>query len=261
MTVQSTEVLIGKTKLHLQTNGEGGDTVLFLHGSGGVPCWSPFFYSIGAGRRLLVPDHPGFGGSGDADWLRDMPDMAMFYLDVLDELDLHDVHLVGHSLGGWLAAEIAVRNGARIKSLSLISPAGIKIRGCPMGDVFIWSPEEAIRNLYFDPAFAERQLAQQPNSEQLDVMIRNRYTFTKLAWEPRAFNPSLEKWLHRITVPAQVIWGRQDKVLPAAYAGLWAKHLPQARVHLIDDCGHLPHVERASVAAQLVNDLLNEVTR
>jgi pimeloyl-ACP methyl ester carboxylesterase len=257
---QSIEIVVGRTKIRLQKKGDNGPTVVFLHGAGGVPAWSPFFDSLAEGRQLLVPDHPGFGASADAEWLRNVPDVAMFYLDLLDQLNLKGVHLIGHSLGGWIAAEIAIRNEARLKSLTLISAAGIRLKGCPMGDIFIWSPEEAVRNLYHDQGFADRQLAQQPTAEQLDVLVRNRFAFAKLAWEPRGFNPSLEKWLHRITVKTQILWGMQDKVIPAAYATHWARCVPKSKVRLIDDCGHLPQTEKASVAAQLVGEHLSEAT-
>src|SRR6059058_1555780 len=81
-----------------------GSTVLFLHGAGGVPQWLPFFDTLAEHHDLLVPEHPGFGGSDDPSWIRSMPDLAMFYLDLIEEADLHDIHLVGNSLGGWLAA-------------------------------------------------------------------------------------------------------------------------------------------------------------
>ncbi len=258
-TVQSTEVTVGKTKIRLQKKGDSGDTVLFLHGAGGVSTWLPFFDTIAEGRQLLVPDHPGFGASEDTDDIRNVPDLAMFYLDLMDQLDLERVHLVGHSLGAWLAAEIAIRNSSRLKSLTLMSAAGIRVKNCPMGDMFIWSPEEAVRNLYHDQNFADRQIAQQLSSEQLDVLIRNRYTFAKLSWEPRGFNPALERWLHRIKLPCRILWGQQDKVIPTAYATAWKQHLPQAEVRLIEGCGHLPQVEQSTTTARLVNEHLNEV--
>lgn len=253
---ESTDLHVGKTRIRLQIKG-GGETVLFLHGAGGVPVWLPFFDTLAEGRRLLVPDHPGFGASDDPDFLRDVPDLAMFYLDLLDTLDLRNVHIVGHSLGGWIAAELAVRNQSRLKSLTLISAAGIRVKGSPMGDVFIWSPEEAVRNFYHDPNYAERQLAQPLDSAQMDVLIKNRYAFAKLAWQPRGFNPALEKWLHRITLPTRVIWGREDKVLPAVLASRWGELVPQAQVHVIDACGHLPLVEQAAATSKLVVSHLN----
>jgi pimeloyl-ACP methyl ester carboxylesterase len=253
-TVTSTDVVVRTVPVRIQQAGDGDPTVLFLHGAGGVPVWTPFFDALAEGRRLLVPDHPGFGASPDADHLRDIPDYAMFYLDLLDALDLEDVHVVGHSLGGWIAAEMGVRNEGRVRSWSLVAPAGIRLKGQPMADIFIWSQEEATRNLFHDQSFADRMLAQEPTPDQIDVMLRNRFTFTKLAWQPRGYDPALAKWLHRINRPTTIIWGRQDRLLPSTYADLWSQHLPHAQVHLLDRCGHLPPVEQAEATARLVAD-------
>ena len=101
-----------------------GKAILFLHGAGGWPAWLPFFERLSQRFALTVPEHPGFGGSDDPQWLRDVPDLAMYYLDLLDSAFASPVHVIGHSLGGWTAAEAAVRNTRRIASLTLIAPAG-----------------------------------------------------------------------------------------------------------------------------------------
>jgi pimeloyl-ACP methyl ester carboxylesterase len=228
-----------------------GQQMVFLHGASGVPSWLPFFDLI-AGDGLIVPDHPGFGYSPDAEWIRNVSDVAMFYLDVFEELDLRNVHVVGHSLGGWIAAEMAVRDRSRFRSLTLIAPAGIRIKGIPCGDNFIWNPEETARNLFFDQRFSEAMLARVPTDEEADILLQNRFTAAKLGWQPRWFNPDLEKWLHRAKLPTQLIWGDHDKLMPYAYAALWRDLLPQARLATIERCGHLPHVERAEEVAAII---------
>lgn len=258
MVVVSTEVQVGASSIRMQSAGDGDVPVLFLHGAGGVAAWTPFFDALAEGRQLLVPDHPGFGSSADAENLRDISDYAMFYLDVLDTLELQDVHIVGHSLGGWIAAEMAIRNESRVRSWSLIAPAGIRLRGQPMADIFIWSPEEAIRNLFHDQTFADGMLAQEPTPEQIDVMLQNRLTFAKLAWEPRGFNPSLAKWLHRMSRPTTIIWGREDQLLSVDYAALWSEHVPHATIELLDACGHLPPVEKSAITAEHIGRHIDE---
>ncbi len=236
-----------------------GRPLLFLHGAGGVMTWMPFFDALGEHREVIVPDHPGFGLSDEGRWIGSIGDLALFYLDLIEELDLRDFDLVGNSLGGWLAAEIAIRNLSRIRSLTLISPAGIRIRGIPCGDNFIWSAEEQVRNVYHDQAFADRILGQTLDPEQVTISLRNRFASTRFGWQPRWFNPDLEKWLHRIKVPAQVIWGEDDKLLPAAWASRWKDCLPDARVALLPRCGHLPHVELADQTARIVTEFLKGV--
>jgi pimeloyl-ACP methyl ester carboxylesterase len=249
MPAQLTELKVRGVTIRLHRAGNG-PTVLFLHGAGGVPQWLPFFDTLAQRYELLVPEHPGFGGSDDPPWIRSMADLAMFYLDLIEEAGLNDVHLIGNSLGGWLAAEILIRDRSRFRDVVLLAPAGIRVRGLPPGDNFIWGPEEAIRNLYHDQAFADRILAVKPDESQMDVLLRNRFTAAKFGWQPRWFNPDLEKWLHRIKLPALVIWGRDDKLLPSAYGELWRSRLPDARLVTLEPCGHLPHVEHADSVAQ-----------
>ena len=104
---------------------------------------------------MLVLEHPGFGKSDGPDTIRNVADVAMYYLDVLDGLNAGKVHLIGHSLGGWIAAEVAVRNCQHLASLTLLAPAGIRVKGVPCGDNFIWSPAETARNLFYDQSYAE----------------------------------------------------------------------------------------------------------
>ncbi len=234
--------------------GGRGPQLMFLHGAGGWPLWLPFFEKLAQRYEVLVPEHPGFGTSENPAWIRNVPDLAMYYLDVLDATYQAPVHVIGHSLGGWTAAEAAVRNSARIASLTLLAPAGIRVKGHPPGDNFIWSPEEAARNRFHDQALADAVLAAPPpTDEQLDEQMQNNLSAVKFGWEPRWFNPDLEKWLHRVAVPTQVIWGREDKILPSVYAQLWGERVTGAEVTVLDGCGHSPHIEKVEpVAAKLL---------
>jgi pimeloyl-ACP methyl ester carboxylesterase len=228
-----------------------GTALMFLHGAAGVPAWMPFFTHLAGAHEVLLPEHPGFGTSDNPAWIRNVGDVAMYYLDFLDGLGKR-VHLVGHSLGGWIAAELAVRNCGQLASLSLIAPAGVRVKGVPTGDNFIWSPEELARNLFHDQSFAEQVIAYTPSEEEADLQLTNRFMAAKLGWEPRWFNPALERWLHRIKVPVLVLWGRDDKVMPSAYAKVWQERVPGVRVEIIPECGHLPQVEKADLAAQKI---------
>jgi pimeloyl-ACP methyl ester carboxylesterase len=248
------ELTVDGVKLHLQRKGSG-PPLLFLHGAGGVPRWLPFFDELAAQFDLIVPDHPGFGASEDPGWIRSVRDIALFYLDALEQMDLEGVHVVGHSVGGWIAAQSAVYDCSRFASLTLIAPAGVRLKGVPMGDPFFWGAEEAVRNLYFDQRFADEQLAQPPSGEELERTLKNRFTFAKLAWQPRLFDPDLEKWLRRAKVPAQVIWGEADKLIPAQYGELWAQRLPQGKLIKVREAGHLPHLERPQEVARRVKEL------
>ena len=212
-----------------------GPPALFLHGARGWPAWLPFFERLSQHYALTVPEHPCFGGSDDPPWRRDVSDLAMYYLDLLDQNFAAPVHVIGHSLGGWTATEAAVRNSSRIGSLTLLAPAGVRIKGVPPGDNFIWSPEEGVRATFYDQGLAEARLKETPASEdELDIDLQNKLAAVKFGWAPRWFNPNLAKWLHRITVPTQIIWGRDDGLLPSAYVKLWSEHVPGAKMTLIE---------------------------
>src|ERR687885_4172 len=251
MTAQEYRHNVRDITVRMWRDGQGR-ALLFLHGAAGIPGWLPFFTHLATRHEVIVPEHPGFGNSDNPAWIRNVGDVAMYYLDFLDELGAQRVHLVGHSLGGWIAAELAVRNSARLATLTLIAPAGIRVKGVPSGDNFIWSPEEAARNLFYDQAFADKMLAQTPSDDEADRQLTNRFMAAKLGWEPRWFNPSLERWLHRISVPTLVLWGAEDKFLPSQYAARWRECVPGAKVQLIPACGHLPHVEKTEVTADAI---------
>src|SRR5207245_10518145 len=130
---------------------------------------------------------PHLGGSDETRWIHSISDLAMFYLDLVEEAGLDRIHLIGNSLGGWLAAEILIRDRSRFRSLVQLAPAGIRVKGVPCGDNFIWGPEEAVRNLYHDQPLADRLLALTPRADPMDVMLRYRLTVSKFGWQPRWF--------------------------------------------------------------------------
>jgi len=258
MKYQSEYLTILGARVHLRRAGKG-KPLLFLHGAGGVPVWLPFYDKLAANFELLVPDHPGFGESDLPPWLRNINDTALYYLDFIEALKLRNLDIVGASLGGWIAAEIAVRDSAALRSLCLIGPAGIRVKGIPCGDGFIWSPEEYARNLYYDQAIAERVLKAPMTSEQQDIQIKNRFTTARLAYEPRFYNPDLERWLHRVKPPVQLIWGDSDKVMPPQYATAWQQALPKSKLLVVPKSGHLPQVEHPDAVAACIKTFIGEV--
>jgi pimeloyl-ACP methyl ester carboxylesterase len=248
---------VGDIAVRLFRNG-AGEPLVYLHGAGGFPGWLPFFEQLAAHYDVRAPEHPGFGTLDNAGSIRDVADMARYYLDFLDVIVSVLVNLVGNSLGGWIAAEVAVRNCSRIRTLSLMSPAGVRVKGVPTGDNFIWAPEEAVRNIYYDQSFADKILALTLSDEDADRQLANRFMAARLGWQPRWYNPALERWLHRISVPTLLLWGENDKLLPSAYAEVWKRRVPDIRVEIFPQCGHLPHVEQADRAAQAVLGFLEK---
>jgi pimeloyl-ACP methyl ester carboxylesterase len=233
--------------------GGKGAPLLFLHGAGGAGVWLPFMAALSERYHVIVPDHPGFGRSDKPDWLDQLSDLAYFYLDFIDALGLDRVHLVGNSLGGWIAAELAVRNTRRLRTLTLIGAAGLHVNGVPKGDIFLWPPEERVRNLFVDQRFADERLAQVPSEEQTDIILKNELTTADLAWQPRLHDPQLRKWLHRIDLPTLIVWGDSDKVFPIPYGEEYRRLIKGSRLEVLRACGHLPHVEQADAFVTVFN--------
>jgi pimeloyl-ACP methyl ester carboxylesterase len=236
-----------------------GQPLLYLHGARGAGRWLPFMEALSRNFELIVPEHPGFGLSETPEWLDNIGDLAYFYLDFIEGLGLDQVHLVGASLGGWVAAELAVRDQSSLATLTLVAAAGIHVPGVQKGDIFLWSAQELARNLFYDQKLAEAMLAEQPNQEELDIQVKNRLTTAKLAWQPRLYNIHLAKWLHRITLPTLILWGAEDRLIPPQYGPAFHDLIPNSRLEILPDCGHLPQVEKMTEFATSVTRFLQGV--
>ncbi len=236
-----------------------GETLMWLHGAGGAPSWAPFMGKLAESFDTIVPEHPGFGHSSKPDWLDNLQDLAYFYLDFIAANKLENIHLVGTSLGGWLACEIAIRDSSAIKSLTLVAPAGIHVQGVPTPDTFLWTPEEQVRNAFSNQAIADAALARVPTEAEVEMKLRNALTVALLAWKPRFYNPHLSKWLHRIDVPTHLIWGEDDKIIPYAYADAFKSLIPHLEFTSIPECGHLPHAEKPDVYVKAIGDFIRSI--
>lgn len=248
-----TTLTVRDTTIKLMRGGSG-PTMLFLHGASGAGAWLPYMDRLAEHFDLIVPEHPGFGASDDPGWLDDIHDMAYFYLAFLRELDLRDVHLAGLSLGGWIAAELAVRNTQRLASLTLIAAAGIHVDGADRVDNFLADPETRIRNMFVDQSLADAMIERVLKPELEDVGLKNFYTTAKLSWQPRSHDPNLPKWLHLIDVPTLILWGDQDRLFPPAHADAYGALIPGSEVVVLSECGHLPNIEKT-------NEFVSALTR
>lgn len=237
--------------------GGSGPSLLYLHGAGGSGNVVAFAESLAEQFDVILPDHPGFGESDLPPWLDNIHDAAYFYLDLMAHLNLRDVHVVGSSLGGWLAMEIAVRSTERIKSLVLSGAAGLNNKEARRGDIFMWEPHQRIRNMIVDQALAERLLSMKPSEEQAAIAVKNEFATARLAWEPRFFDPHLHKWLHRIDVPVHIVWGDADAVFPLPFGENLQRHIPGAALTVIPKCGHLPHVEQPERFKALITGFIS----
>jgi len=244
-------ITVNGAKVALKRGGVG-EPVLFLHGADGLPEWPDILDDLAQGFEVIVPDLPGFGLSEAPPFVDDISDVAYLLMDMLEQMDLHGVRVVGHSLGAWAGLEMAVRSCERIRSLALIAPAGIHVKGSPKADIYMIDPDEQARIAWADPELGAQAAARAMVSKHQNQAILNRIASARLGWNPRLYNPRLERWLHRINKPVMILWGDADRIIPPVYADAFAALLPAAKLVKIAEAGHLPHVEqRAQVAALL----------
>ena len=247
---------INGCKLSYQRGGKGVP-LIYLHGTDGLAEWPAILDTLAERFDVIVPDHPGFGASKVPAWIDDVSDLAYIYLDAIAALGLSGVHVVGQSLGGWIALEMAVRSTQHLRSLTLISSAGIHVKGVPKADIFIIDPEELARLAYVDPKMGEAAAERAGADKYQDLAVLNRIASARFGWQPRFFNPRLERWLHRVKIPTHVIWGEGDRIIPPAYAEAFHRLIPGSTVTMIPNAGHLPHVERAGAVADAMQNFLS----
>jgi pimeloyl-ACP methyl ester carboxylesterase len=204
-------------------------------------------------HAVSIPVHPGFDGSPLPSWLDNVSDLANFYLDYLDARGSGGVHLVGCGLGGWVAADLATRNTNRLASLTLVAAGGLALRGVPQCDIFLGADDDVLRKVIHDPKVADRVIAETLTADSEDMRLQNQQVSARLMWQPRLHDPDLVKWLHRIDVPTLIVWGENDALYPKPYAAAWRDKIPNARLEMIANCGHLPQVERPDELAKLVS--------
>lgn len=235
--------------------GGSGTPLLFVHGAGGSANAIGLLEKLTDTHDVILPDHPGFGESDTPDWLGSIHDMAFYYLDFLETLDLRDVHIVGQSLGGWISMELAIRSTERVSRLTLCGAAGISLPDVAMGDLFSWDKETRYRTMIFHKELAEKLLALPSSPEQDAIAAKNEETTRLLAWEPRFHDPDLHKWLHRIQVPTHIIWGSDDPVFPSPYGEKLQDLIPGATLSVIEECGHLPQVDAPDQLKKLIDTI------
>ncbi|EAQ02017.1 Alpha/beta hydrolase [Pseudooceanicola batsensis HTCC2597] len=235
------KVDIDGTELRMQRGGEGTQ-VLFLHGAAGHQGWLPFADALAKDHDVIATEHPGFGLSDGYSWADSIAKLADFYVKFLGTEGIGPVHLIGSSLGGWLASEIAVRDESLLRSLTLISPAGIYTPQLDLPDMLSMSYEELMRAVFASSAVADMVLSQPLTPEQMDMRARNGKAVARLG--ARGFyNPDFPEQLSSITVPTTIIWGDTDRIVPTGYGPLWKAAIAHSTLHVLDDCGHLPHIE------------------
>lgn len=253
-------VEVGGSKLHLIKGGEG-PPLLFLHSIEGNLGWIPWMEEVSKSATVYAPTHPGFGRSGRPEFLESVSDMARFYLWIIQELELDGVTLVGHFLGGWIAAEMATMSPGSLSSLVLVDAAGVRPSEGEIADIFLLGEQETTRLSFHNAASVleysnlfERELS----PEERELRVRGREMTTRLCWKPYMYDRSLAWLLQRVDVPTLVVWGAEDRITPVDSGRQLHAAIPGSRLEVVPNCGHLPHVEKPSEFSSMVQRLLTQ---
>jgi len=241
----------GTVEVTVAEKGKGHPTLL-LHGGGGPLTVNGFADLLAAQRpaRVLTPTHPGFGGTPRPDWLAGVPGLAAVYIALLAELDLRDVTVIGNSIGGWIAAEMALLDTSRISSFVLVDAVGIVVQEHPIADFFSLTPRQIAEISYHDPdrfGIDPSKLA----PEALKVMAGNRATLAVYAGTSMK-DAGLAGRLAAVTTPTLVVWGDSDRIADTDYGRAFADAIPGSQFQLLPNTGHLPQVETPGLLLEAV---------
>jgi pimeloyl-ACP methyl ester carboxylesterase len=227
-----------------------GEPVLYLHGNGFTSMWLPFHDALARSVDLIAPEHPGYGETEMPAWLGGFDDLVIHYDELLDLLGLETVHVIGYSLGGWLAAELAAFYPRRLRSLTLICPAGLRVPGEPGPNLSAMTTDAVWQTMFNDPRNGDSVL---PDSESLEEVVHlygEATTFARLTWNP-PYDLALERRLRRVECPSLVIGADCDRVIPDTVADRYAELLA-ARLERVPETGHALAIEQPDRVAELI---------
>jgi pimeloyl-ACP methyl ester carboxylesterase len=256
-----TEEFVEAAGARLQlAKGGTGEPLLILHDEMGHPGWLRFHEALAQRFTLYIPSHPGFGKSERLDWIMNMRDLAGWYLDALDDLGMGRANLIGFSLGGWLAAEMATMCPEPFKKLVLVGAMGIKPPTGQIYDMFLEVAKDFISASYLDPAQTPefpQVCPENPTPEQAEAWEAAREEACRLGWRPYMHYPSLAPLLRRLRkLPTLIVWGRQDAIVPMSVAEVYHASIPGSRLVIFDHCGHHPELEKSDEFVQHVRAFL-----
>ena len=264
MTPRYREVRLRRRGLTARLLQEGsGEPVLYLHGVVASKGWNPFLELLAREYTVYAPVQPGFDEVEGLETLHDVIDLALYYLDLLDELEVGPVMVVGHFLGAMVATEMAALCPHDVKGLVLSAPAGLWRDDTPVADVFVMGDREIQSEMWYDGqseparAFApEEQTDDERSRRQLERTI-DMAAAGKFLWPIP--DRGLDRRIHRVRAPVLLVWGEQDRVVPPAYADEFTSRLEDARTAVLPQCGHLPMLERPEELADRVVEFFRQL--
>ena len=258
---------VGKVQLR---RGGAGSPLVYLHSAAGEGEALSLLDNLAAGHDVIAPLFPGFGDSEGIEQIDDMEDAVFHLLDLLERLELAAPAIMGLSLGGWMAAELATRYPERVTKLILVNPAGLYIEGAEIKDIFGRTPGQMAEDLFADQSHPmakmmhdmSKMMAERGGTtgnipfEAIKPQLQSMAATARIGWDPYLHNPKLRKRLHRITAPTLVVRAVEDTLIPAAHAETYAREIPGAKLVEVPNAAHLIAVERPDELAAIVRDFL-----
>jgi pimeloyl-ACP methyl ester carboxylesterase len=267
ITTELVTTRLGKIQVRRGGPRGSGPTVVYLHSATGEGEGLPFLDALADSVDVVAPMFPGFGESEGIEQIDDMDDAVFHLLDLWDVLGLDAPTVVGVSLGGWMAVELATRYPERVGRLVLVNPVGLYLPGAEIKDIFGRTPGEMAEDLFYDQTLPVPQMMHLMDELSNDTTRSAEIPFelvrpvfqtmaatARLGWDPYLHDPKLAKRLWRVTMPTLVIRGAHDTLVPAAHAEYYAAHINGARLVEMDEVAHLAPLEQPDQVAQLVTD-------
>ncbi|MHA3700804.1 alpha/beta fold hydrolase [Jatrophihabitans sp. YIM 134969] len=241
---------LGPVEVALAEYGAGAP-VLLLHGGGGPATVTPWAESL-EGARVLVPVHPGFDGTERPPGLDSVRGLAAVYAALLDAVDLRDVLVVGNSLGGWVAAELAALGSPRVAGVVLVDAVGLDVPGHPVVDFFTLTPHQVAELSWFDPTGRVLDPAAMPPPAR-ERLAANRASLGIYGGDTMT-DPTLAARLATVTVPVRVVWGEADRIADVEVGRAFARAVPGGSFTLLERAGHLPQLEAPAALTAVVRE-------
>ncbi len=248
----------------VHTRGSAGSPVVWLHGAGGLLPEEPVLDALARDHIVHAPEWPGYGVQDTETRLYDMLDFALHGLDLIDALELGEPpHVIGHSMGGMIAAEMATLNPTSMASLTLIGAAGLWLDEHPVPDLFSMVPFELAEALFVDPVAGEKMLMAGRDFTDdvalIDFLVGNARrmgTAGKILFPIP--NRGLADRLYRITCPTTVVWGEFDRMYPLAYADRFRELLVSTDSNLVtvSGAGHMAPYEQPGTVVAAVRSMI-----
>lgn len=230
-----------------------GRPLLLLHGGAGPASMAGLSRALSATARVILPTHPGFDGRPRPERFARIDDLVLAYLALIERLELRDVVVIGNSVGGWIAAELALRASPRLAGIVLLNSVGIDAGNpeLPIVDPMPLPPPERSALAFHDPS---RFAIAPAGPDAAAAMAANQQTLRVYAGEPFMHEPTLKARLAKLATPAMVAWGASDRIVREGYGRVLAASIPGARFELIGGAGHFPQIERLEETVRLIGD-------